>query len=68
MGYCNKEEILMTLYSENLIFIDDEREGNSDIRGLHICTYVHAYIYKYCRTLELRTLREMMMFRSLKYP
>ena len=46
MGYCNKEEILMTLYSENLILIDDEREGNSDIRGLHICTYVHAYYIK----------------------
>ena len=48
MGYCNKEEILMTLYS---VLIDDEREGNSDIRGLHICTYVQ-YMPIYTSTVE----------------
>ena len=37
----HKEEVLMTLYLD-----DEEREGDSDMRGIHTCTYIHAYLYK----------------------
>ena len=53
----HKEAVLMTLYLD-----DEEREGDSDMRGLHTCTYIHAYLYKSMDTNTDRILSQPFLY------